>query len=196
MATPSSGDLDIITAERERIGKELAAVKASPPSDPALAKIIAVLPAQVEKMLASSDQLVSTAASTEQTFAAMVKGGIKLGDDAEALRNEYQASRVDAVSTAAKIAEEASTAGTIAAVTVGVLAVILAGLITVSISTLIKRMTRTMSQLADGDLSVEIEGAGRADQIGKHGARRQRLQGQRHPHGRSRDGEAPSRGAD
>ena len=166
MATPSSGDLDIITAERERIGKELAAVKALPPSDPALAKIIAVLPAQVEKMLASSDQLVSTAASTEQTFAAMVKGGIKLGDDAEALRNEYQASRVDAVSTAAKIAEEASTAGTIAAVTVGVLAVILAGLITVSISTLIKRMTRTMSQLADGDLSVEVEGAGRSDQIG------------------------------
>ena len=166
MAAPSSGDLDIITAERERIGKELAAVKASPPAEPALAKIIAALPAQVEKMLASSDQLVSAAASTEQTFAALVKTGIKLGDDAEALRSEYQASRGEAVSTAAKIAEEASTAGTIAAVTVGVLAVILAGLITVSISTLIKRMTRTMSQLADGDLTVEIEGAGRSDQIG------------------------------
>ena len=166
MATPSAGDLDIIATERERVGRELAAVKASPPADPALAKIIAALPAQAEKMLASSDQLVSTAASTEQTFAALVKTGIKLGDDAESLRNDYQASRSEAVSTAARIAEEASTAGSIAAVTVGVLAIILAGLITVSISTLIKRMTRTMSQLADGDLSVEIEGAGRGDQIG------------------------------
>jgi len=166
MATPSAGDLDIIATERERVGKEMAAVKASPPADPALAQIIAALPAQAEKMLASSDQLVSTAASTDQTFAALVKTGIKLGDDAESLRNEYQTSRSEAVSTAARIAEDASTAGSIAAVTLGVLGIVLAGLITISISTLIKRMTRTMSQLADGNLSVEIEGAERGDQIG------------------------------
>ena len=163
---PSAGDLDIVTAERERVGKELAAVKALPAADPALAKIIATLPAQVEKMLVSTDQLVGAAASTEQTFASLVKAGIKLGDDAEALRSEYQTSRSEAVSTATQIAENASTAGTIAAVTGGVLAIILAALITISISTLIKRITRTMSQLADGDLSVEIEGAERGDQIG------------------------------
>jgi methyl-accepting chemotaxis protein len=163
---PSAGDLDIVTAERERVARELAAVKALPPADPALAKIIAAMPAQVEKMLASSDQLVGAAASTEQTFAAQVKTGIKLGDDAEALRSEYQASRSGAISTAAQIAQEASTAGSIAAVTGGVLAAILAVLITMSISTLIKRMTRTMSKLAGGDLAVEIEGAERRDQIG------------------------------
>jgi methyl-accepting chemotaxis protein len=163
---PSSGDLDIVTAERERVSKELAVVKALPPADPALAKIVAALPAQVDKMLASSDQLVGSAASTEQTFAAQVKAAIKLGDDAEALRSEYQASRSEAISTATQIAEDASTAGTMAAVTGGVLAALLAGLITISISTLIKRMTRTMSQLADGDLKVEIEGAERRDQIG------------------------------
>jgi len=163
---PSSGDLDIITAERERVVKELAEVKALPPTDPALAKIVAALPAQVEKLLGYSDQLVSLAASTEGNFAAMVNAGIKLGDDAEALRSEYQNSRSSAISTAAQIAEDASTAGSIAAVTVEVLAVILAGLITISISTLIKRITRTMSQLADGDLTVEIEGAERRDQIG------------------------------
>ena len=166
MGAPSVGDMDIITAEHERVKKELAEVKALPPADPALAKIVAALPGQAEKMLASSDQLVGSAASTEQTFAALVKTGVKLGDDAEALRSEHQTSRSEAVSTAARIAEDASTAGSIAAVTVGVLAVILAGLITISISTLIKRMTRTMSQLADGDLAVEIEGAGRGDQIG------------------------------
>jgi methyl-accepting chemotaxis protein len=163
---PSAGDLDIITAERERVKKELAEVKALPPADPALAKIIAALPAQADKMLAASEQLVSASVATEQTFAAQVQTGIKLGDDAEALRNEYQTSRGEAVSTAARIAEEASTAGTIAAVTFGVLAIILAGLITISISSLIKRMTRTMSQLADGDLTVEVEGAERRDQIG------------------------------
>ena len=163
---PSGGDLDIVTAERERVKKELTEVKALPPADPALAKIIAALPAQADKMLAASDQLVASAVSTEQTFAAQVKTGIKLGDDAEALRNEYQTSRSEAVSTAVRISEDASTAGTIAAVTVGVLAIILAGLITMSISMLIKRMTRTMSQLAEGDLAVEIEGAERADQIG------------------------------
>jgi methyl-accepting chemotaxis protein len=165
-AVPSTGDLDIVNAERERVKKELAEVKALPPADLALAKIVAALPAQVEKMLASFDQLVSSATSTEQTFAAQVQAGIKLGDGAEALRSEYQNSRGEAVSTAAKIAEDASTAGSIAAVTVGVLAVILAGLITITISTLIKRMTRTMSQLAGGDLTVEIEGAERGDQIG------------------------------
>jgi methyl-accepting chemotaxis protein len=164
--TPSSGDLDIVTAERERVAKELAELKALPPANPALAKIIAALPAQVEKMLASSDQLVGSAASTEQTFAVQVKAGIKLGDDAEALRNEFQTSRSDAISTATQIAEDASTAGTMAAVTGGLLAVILATLITISISTLIKRMTRTMSQLADGDLTVKIEGVERRDQIG------------------------------
>jgi methyl-accepting chemotaxis protein len=163
---PSSGDLDIITAERERVGKELAEVKALPPADPALAKIITALPAQVEKMLTYSDQLVSSAASTEASFTAQVKTGIKLGDDAEALRSEYQASRSGAISTAAQIAEEASTAGSIAAVTGEVLALMLAALITISISTLIKRITRTMSRLADGDLTVEIEGAERRDQIG------------------------------
>ena len=163
---PSSGDLDIITAERERIGKELAEVKALPPADPVLAKIITALPAQVEKMLTYSDQLVSSAASTEASFTAQVKTGIKLGDDAEAQRSEYQASRSGAISTAAQIAEEASTAGSIAAVTGEVLALMLAALITISISTLIKRITRTMSRLADGDLTVEIEGAERRDQIG------------------------------
>ena len=163
---PSSGDLDIITAERERVGKELAEVKALPPADPALAKIITALPAQVEKLLTYSDQLVSSAASTEGSFTAQVKTGIKLGDDAEALRSEYQASRSVAISTAAQIAEEASTAGSIAAVTGEVLALMLAALITISISTLIKRITRTMSRLADGDLTVEIEGAERRDQIG------------------------------
>jgi methyl-accepting chemotaxis protein len=163
---PSSGDLDIITAERERVGKELAEVKALPPADPALAKIITALPAQVEKLLTYSDQLVSSAASTEASFTAQVKTGIKLGDDAEALRSEYQASRSVAISTAAQIAEEASTAGSIAAVTGEVLALMLAALITISISTLIKRITRTMSRLADGDLTVEIEGAERRDQIG------------------------------
>jgi methyl-accepting chemotaxis protein len=163
---PSAGDLDIVTAERERVGRELAEVKALPPANPALAKIIAALPAQVEKMLASTDQLVGAAASTEQTFAVQVKAGIKLGDDAEAVRNEYQTSRSEAISTATRIAEDASTAGTMAAATGGLLAVILATLITISISTLIKRMTGTMTQLADGDLTVKIEGVERGDQIG------------------------------
>jgi methyl-accepting chemotaxis protein len=165
-ATPSSGDLDIITAERERVVKELAEVKALPPTEPALAKIIAALPAQVEKLLGYSDQLVSLAASTEGNFAALVDAGIKLRDDAEALRSENQSSRMSAISTATQIAEDASSAGSIAAVMGEVLAVMLAGLITISISTLIKRITRTMSQLAAGDLSVEIEGAERSDQIG------------------------------
>ena len=166
VGTSSAGDLDIMTAERERVGRELAQVKALPPADPALAKVVALLPAQVEKMLTSSAQLVASVASTEQTHAAQVKTGIKLGQDAEALRNEYQTNRSEAVSTAARIAEDASTAGSIAAITGGMLAIILAGLITISISTLIKRMTRTMSQLAGGDLTVEIEGAERRDQIG------------------------------
>jgi len=165
-SAPSAGDLDIIAAERERVGKELTEVKALPPADPALAKILASLPAQVEKLLTSSGQLVGSAASTEASSTAQVKTGIKLGDDAEALRSDYQTSRNGAISTATAIAEKASTAGSIAAVMGEVLAVILAALITISISALIKRITRTMSQLAEGDLTIKIEGAERRDQIG------------------------------
>jgi len=165
-ATPSSSDLEIIMAERDRVTNELAEVKALPPADPGLAKIVAGLPAQVEKLLGFTDQLVSLAASTEGNFAALVNSGIKLGDDAEALRSENQASRNTAISTATQIAEEASTSGSIAAVLGEVLAVMLAALITISISTLIKRITQTMSKLAAGDLNVEIEGAERGDQIG------------------------------
>ncbi|HET7889616.1 MAG TPA: methyl-accepting chemotaxis protein [Bradyrhizobium sp.] len=166
LGAPSATDIDIIGAERERVGREMAEVKTLPPADPALAKIAAALPAQVEKMLTSAEQFIGSSVSTEQSFGTMVKAGVKLGEDAEALRNEYQTSRSEAVSSAAKIADEASTAGTVAAVTFGVIAAILATLITISISMLIKRMTRTMSQLAEGDLSVEIEGTERGDQIG------------------------------
>jgi methyl-accepting chemotaxis protein len=163
---PSSGDLDIAAAERERANRELAAVKALPPADPALAKIIGALPAQAEKFLTASDQLVGSAASTEETFAALIKTGIKLGDDAEALRSEYQTSRTNDIATASQIAEEATVSGSIAAVTGVVIGIILAGFITISISTLIKHITRTMSQLAAGDLGVDVEGAERRDQIG------------------------------
>jgi methyl-accepting chemotaxis protein len=137
-----------------------------PPADPALAKIIGALPAQAEKFLTASDQLVGSAASTEETFAALIKTGIKLGDDAEALRSEYQTSRTNDIATASQIAEEATVSGSIAAVTGVVIGIILAGFITISISTLIKHITRTMSQLAAGDLGVDVEGAERRDQIG------------------------------
>ncbi len=165
-AALASSDIDIVGAERERVGKELAAVKASPPANPGLAKIIDTLPAQTDKFLVSADLLVSSATSAEEVFAALVKTGVKLGDDAEALRSDYQTSRSDDISRTARIAEEASVSGSIAAVTGVLLGIILAGLITVSISTLIKRITRTMSQLAGGDLTVVIEGAERRDQIG------------------------------
>jgi methyl-accepting chemotaxis protein len=162
----ASGDVDIMAAERERVGKELAAVKASPPASPALAKIVDTLPAQTDKFLSSTDQLIASSNTTEEVFAALIKTGIKLGDDAEALRSDYQASRSSDIAKASQIAEEASVSGSIAAVTGVLLGIILAGLITISISTLIKRITRTMSQLAAGDLTVNIEGAERRDQVG------------------------------
>jgi methyl-accepting chemotaxis protein len=163
---PSSSDLDIANAERERANRELAIVKASPPVDPALAKIIGALPGQAERFLTTSDQLIGATASTEETFAFLIKTGIKLGDDAEALRSEYQTSRSNDIATASQIAEQATVSGSIAAVTGVVIGLILAGLITISISSLIKRINRTMSQLASGDLTVEVEGAERRDQIG------------------------------
>jgi methyl-accepting chemotaxis protein len=165
-AALASGDVDIAGAERERVGRELTLVKASPPASPGLAKIVDALPAQVEKFLASADQLIGSAATAEEVFAALVKTGIKLGDDAEALRSEYQTSRSSDIARTAQIAGEASVSGSIAAVTGVLLGLILAGLITVSISTLIKRITRTMSQLAGGDLTINVEGAERRDQIG------------------------------
>jgi methyl-accepting chemotaxis protein len=165
-AALASGDIDIVGAERERVGKELAAAKALPPANPELAKIIDTLPAQIDKFLSSTDLLVGSATSTEEVFAALIKAGVKLGDDAEALRSDYQSSRSNDIARTSQIAEDASVSGSVAAVTGVLLGIILAGLITISISTLIKRITRTMSQLAGGDLTVDIEGAERRDQVG------------------------------
>jgi methyl-accepting chemotaxis protein len=166
VAALASGDIDIVGAERERVGKELAAVKALPPANTELAKIIDTLPAQIDKFLSSADLLVGSATSTEEVFAALVKAGGKLGIDAEALRSDYQSSSSNDIARTAQIAEDASVSGSIAAVAGVLLGIILAGLITISISKLIKRITRTMSQLAGGDLTVDIEGADRRDQVG------------------------------
>ena len=165
-AALASGDVDIAGAERERVGREMAAVKASPAANPGLAKIIDTLPAQIEKFLSSTDQLIGSATAAEDVFAALVKSGVKLGNDAEALRNDYQTSRSSDIARTAQIAGDASVSGSIAAVTGVVLGLILAGLITITISTLIKQITRTMSQLAGGHLTVDVEGAERRDQIG------------------------------
>jgi methyl-accepting chemotaxis protein len=162
----ASSDADIIGAERERVGRELTALKTFHPTDAGLAKIVDMVPPQIEKFLAATDQLVSSATSTEEVFAALVKTGSKLGEDAEALRNEYQNSRSSNIATASQIAEEATVSGSIAAVTGVVLGIILAAFITISISSLIKRINRTMSKLAGGDLNVDVEGAERRDQIG------------------------------
>jgi methyl-accepting chemotaxis protein len=165
-AALSSSDADIIGAERERVGRELAAVKASRPADGGLAKIVDLLPPQIDKFLSSADQFVTSATASEEDNAALVKTGLKLGDDAEALRNDYQNSRNNDIATTAKIAGDASVSGSIAAITGVLLGLILAGLITISISSLIKRINRTMSQLASGDLAVDVDGAERRDQIG------------------------------
>jgi methyl-accepting chemotaxis protein len=165
-AALASSDIDIIGAERERVGRELATVKASRPADAGLAKIVDMLPSQIEKFLASTDQLVGSATSTEEVFAALVKTGSQLNENAEKMRGDYQTSRSNDIATTAQIAGEASVAGSIAAIIGVLLGIILAGLITVSISSLIKRITRTMSQLAAGDLAVDVEGAERRDQIG------------------------------
>jgi methyl-accepting chemotaxis protein len=165
-AALASSDLDVIGAERERVGREVTAVKASPLANPGLAKIIDALPAQIDLFLSATDLLVGATTTTEEVFAALIKTGLKLGDDAEALRNDYQNSRSGEIAKTAVIAEQASVSGTVAAVTGVLLGIALAGLVSLSISALIKRITKTMSRLAEGDLATEIEGADRRDQIG------------------------------
>jgi methyl-accepting chemotaxis protein len=161
------GDVDIVGSERERVGRELAALKAAPSANnPGLARIIDNLPAQIDKFLSATDLMVGSTTATEEVFAALVKTGLKLGDDAEALRSGYQTSRSGDIAKTAVIAEEASASGTIAAIIGVVFGIALAVLISLSISALIKRITRTMSRLADGDLAIDIEGADRRDQIG------------------------------
>jgi methyl-accepting chemotaxis protein len=162
----AASDVDIIGAERERVGRELAAVKAQRPADAGLAKIVDMLPAQIDKFLASADALAASAAASEALEAALVKVGVKLGDDAETLRNDYQTSRSSDIARTAQIAGDASVSGSIAAVVGVLLGIILAGLITITISTLIKGITQTMSQLAGGDLTVDVNGADRRDRIG------------------------------
>ncbi|HLJ00991.1 MAG TPA: methyl-accepting chemotaxis protein [Bradyrhizobium sp.] len=163
---PSPSDLDVASAERGRAAKEIQAIKDLRPANPSLAKIMEALPAQVEKFLTASGQLIGSTTTAEEAFAALVKTATTLGDAAEVLRVEYQTIRSNDMKKTSQIADDASTAGSVTAVAGEILAIILASLITVSISMLIKRTTRTMSQLASGDLTVDVEGAERRDQIG------------------------------
>jgi methyl-accepting chemotaxis protein len=165
-AALAPSDVDVIGAERERIGRELAAVKAVPPAGVGLAKLIDTLPGQLDKFLSAADLLVTSTTGAEENFSMLIKTGVKLGDDAEALRNEYQTSRSGDIARTARITEEASVSGTIAAIGGVLLGIVLACFVSFSISALLKRVTKMMSRLAQGDLSTEIEGTDRRDQIG------------------------------
>jgi methyl-accepting chemotaxis protein len=166
VAALASADVDVIGAERDRVGRELAAVKALPSANPGLAKIIDTLPAQIDKFLSAADLLVASTTATEENFSGLVKAGVKLGDDAEALRNDYQTSRSADIARSARIAEDASASGTIAAIGGVLLGIVLACFVSFSIAALLRRVTSMMSRLAQGDLSTEIEGTDRRDQIG------------------------------
>jgi methyl-accepting chemotaxis protein len=165
-AALSSGDVDVIAAEKDRVGREAAALKASPAGTAGLAPIIDALPAQLDKFTGAADKLVAATGATETDFAQLVQAGVKLGGDAEKLRSEYQASRKDSIAGAIEIAGRAFTAGTVAAFVGVLLGLALAALVSVSITALIRRITRVMSRLAEGDLTVTIDGAERGDQIG------------------------------
>ena len=164
VVTLSSGDVDIIAAEKDRVTRELAALKAAPAGG--LAQILDTLPAQLDKFTGAADKLVAATGTTEADFAQLVQTGLKLGGDAEKLRTEYQASRKDSIDGAIEIAGRAFTAGTVTAFVGVLLGLALAALVSVSITALIKRITLVMSRLAEGDLTVTIEGAERGDQIG------------------------------
>jgi methyl-accepting chemotaxis protein len=166
VAALSSSDVDVVAAEKERAGRELAALKASPTAIPGLAAIVDALPAQIDKFTGAADQLVGTSGTTEADFATLVRTGVKLGEDAETLRSEYQTSRSDSIGGAMAIARQAFFTGTIAAFAGVLLGLVLAAVVSVSITALIKRITRVMTRLSEGDLTVAIDDADRGDQIG------------------------------
>ncbi|MDR3439171.1 methyl-accepting chemotaxis protein [Telmatospirillum sp.] len=164
--TQSSGDFDIIDMEKGRIGREFAVVKAAVPNGGGHAALLNALPQQIEKLLAATDSLLSSSAAVESDFAKVVASGTKLGKDAENLRNEYAKSRTDGITGTLTAADHVLTSGISMAVGATLLAIILSTLVSYSITTLIVGITRVMSGLAAGDLSLAIPDTGRRDQIG------------------------------
>jgi hypothetical protein len=104
VSTRAAGDLDIIGAERDRIGRETAAMKASAPTSATLGPVVETVLPQIDKFLAASDALTGSTASAEDALTALVKTGVKLGEDADALRTDYLKLRNDSISGAASAA--------------------------------------------------------------------------------------------
>jgi methyl-accepting chemotaxis protein len=166
LATRAPGDLDIIGAERDRIGREMAAMKAAAPAGATLGPLVEAISPQIDKFLAATDSLTGATTSAEDAFNTLVKAGVKLGDDAETLRADYLKIRNDSISGAQLTADRVLSSGMIASVGGILLGIVLATLVSFSITALIKRITKVMSALAQGQLTVEIPDTGRSDQIG------------------------------
>ncbi|HVJ54376.1 MAG TPA: HAMP domain-containing methyl-accepting chemotaxis protein [Aliidongia sp.] len=166
LANQSPGDLDIIATERDRIGRELAALKAAPPAGAGLGPMLETVPPQVDKYLAAVELLVGSVKAAEEDFAELVKTGVKLGEDADTLRAENLKIRNDSIGGTLLTAERVLSSGMIASIGGVLLGIVLAALVSVSITALIKRITKVMSALADGQLTIEIPDIGRRDQIG------------------------------
>ncbi len=166
LAARAPGDIDIIAAERERIGRELDSLKAAAPAGEALAPIMALLPAQIDKFLGAAQQLTDAANSTDDDLAALVKTGLKLGDDADKLRADYHQVRDDSVDATMATADHVLSLGLTASIAGVLLGILLAACVALSISALIKRITKVMSSLAEGQLDVAIPDTDRRDQIG------------------------------
>jgi methyl-accepting chemotaxis protein len=165
-ATRVPADLDIIDMERQRIGREVAALKATPPANPGLGSIWQAIPAQTDKLLEATDRLVSSTNAVEDVFAELAKTGVRLGEDADTLRADYLKIRNDSIGKAQLTADSVITSGAYASIGGVLLGILLATLVSVSITALIKRMTTVMAALAEGRLTEEIPHTGRRDQIG------------------------------
>jgi methyl-accepting chemotaxis protein len=165
-ATSAGTDLDIIDVEKDRIRREFAAVKASATSGAAHTSLMTAVPQQIEKLLGTTGNLLASSKAVEEDFAKLTASGTKIGKDADSLRYEYVSARSGSIADALTTAEHVLNSGITMAIGATLLAILLAALVSYSISSLIVGITRVMSGLAAGDLSLVIPNTDRRDQIG------------------------------
>ena len=163
---PNPGDADIVHLEKARLTTEIAALKDAPPNNSQLAALLNSLSTPSYLATAAGTGLVLQRADFDSDLAKMTAIGVDIGNASDDLRRRRLEVRNQSIAAAETTIGKVLTSGIVTSgVAIGV-GLLLAALVGYSISRLMRRTTNVMSALARGDLTTEIYGAGRGDEIG------------------------------
>ena len=162
----SPADADILTAEKGRLGLDLADLTASSRASARVTKLVEPVPAAVDRMSKAVASLEGAVTAKISALSSYLKIADALAVRADSIRGSYQDQRLAALAASVATSDHVLFAGlatTCAALLGGI---VIAIVLSLSISRLVLGLTQAMTRLAAGDSTTIIPDTARRDEIG------------------------------